>query len=329
MSSHNHNENTAASPSFVSIVLILTFVIILGIMSFGTFPTPVVEADDETSIAVAEVATDAPLPTETDLPPTATVEVQTSLPTNTPTAVPTATIEPTVEPVLESTAEENASTTSNSEYDPDVVAHGESLFVSCAACHGPDGLGVPNLGKNLVESEFVHSLSDEELVDFIKTGRPIWDAENTTGIDMPPKGGNPTLTDDDILAIVAYLRTLGSTSDMGEVEESQEEPVDNGSVETAAYDPEAVAHGQSLFLACGACHGQDGMGLPNLGKPLVDSEFIESSTDEELADFIKTGRPIWDPLNTTGIDMPPKGGNPTLTDDDILAIVAYIRNLNE
>ena len=104
---------------------------------------------------------------------------------------------------------ENAITTSDSEYDPDVVAHGESLFVGCSACHGPDGQGVPNLGKPLVGSEFVDSLTDNELVDFIKTGRPIWDPLNTTGVDMPPKGGNPTLTDEHILAIVTYLRSLG------------------------------------------------------------------------------------------------------------------------
>ena len=49
---------------------------------------------------------------------------------------------------------------------------------------------------------------DDELLTFIKTGRPIWDAENTTGIDMPPKGGNPALNDDDIVAIIAYIRSL-------------------------------------------------------------------------------------------------------------------------
>jgi len=205
MSSHDQNDNTAASPNFVSIVLILTFVLTFGILSFGNFPAPVVEADEEGSVAVADVATDVPLPTATDMPPTAT-----PLPTHTPTVVPTATLLPTIEPTAEpeSTTDEGADT-ANIDYDPDVVAHGETMFVACAACHGPDGKGVPNLGKNLVDSEFVDSLSDDELVDFIKVGRPIWDPLNTTGIDMPPKGGNPALSDDEILAIVAYIRSLG------------------------------------------------------------------------------------------------------------------------
>jgi len=51
-------------------------------------------------------------------------------------------------------------------------------------------------------------LSDAELVEFIKMGRSVGDPANTTGVDMPPKGGSPSLSDQDIYDIVAYLRTL-------------------------------------------------------------------------------------------------------------------------
>lgn len=89
------------------------------------------------------------------------------------------------------------------------AAAGEPLFQStCAACHGPDGKGLPNLGKDFTGSEFVTEQSDAELVAFIKEGRPVSDPANTTGVDMPPKGGNPTLTDEDLFDIVAYIRTL-------------------------------------------------------------------------------------------------------------------------
>lgn len=325
MSSHNHNN--AASPSFVGIVLILTFVITLGIMSFGTFPVPLVEADDDQVVAVAEVATDVPEATATEVPSSPTpvpTETNTSEPTAVPTHTPTA--EPTAVPEQSDLEDSSASTA----YDVDTIAYGETLYGSCGACHGADALGIPNLGKNLIESEFIHSLTDEELVDFIKTGRPMWDAENTTGIDMPAKGGNPALSDDDIFAIVAYLRTLGSTPEVGEVaEEIQDEEIANESVDVATYDPSLVAQGEALFLACGACHASDGSGIPNLGKSLIESEFVDSLTDEDLVDFIKTGRPMWDADNTTGIDMPAKGGNPALSDEDIYAIVVYIRSLNQ
>ena len=202
MSSHNQNDHNAASSNFVSFVLVITFIIIFGIMSFGTFPEAHVVAEGGEAVAVAEIATDIPLPTETELPATVTL-IPTVIPTNTPIDVPT------IEPTLHSASvADNSTVVSASEYDPDEVAYGQSLFLTCTACHGPDGKGLPNLGKNLVESEFVHSLSDDELVDFIKTGRPLWDPLNTTGIDMPAKGGNPVLMDEDILAIVAYIRSL-------------------------------------------------------------------------------------------------------------------------
>jgi disulfide bond formation protein DsbB len=88
-------------------------------------------------------------------------------------------------------------------------ATGQSLFMStCAACHGPDGRGVPGLGKNLVESEFVTDKNDQELIEFIKTGRNAADPLNTTGVTMPPKGGRASLTDEDLYHIVAYLRSI-------------------------------------------------------------------------------------------------------------------------
>jgi hypothetical protein len=51
--------------------------------------------------------------------------------------------------------------------------------------------------------------------------------------------------------------------------------------------------------------------------------------DAELLEFVKTGRPVGDPLNTTGVDMPPKGGNPALSDVQILDIIAHIRTLQQ
>ena len=90
----------------------------------------------------------------------------------------------------------------------DAVA-GEPLFNStCSACHGPDAKGLPNLGKDLTTSDFLKSQTDDEIHAFILIGRPIDHPENTQGVDMPPKGGNPALSDDDIFDIIAYLRTI-------------------------------------------------------------------------------------------------------------------------
>lgn len=90
------------------------------------------------------------------------------------------------------------------------------------------------------------------------------------------------------------------------------------------------AKGKTLFgITCMACHGPDGRGLPNLGLPLHTSEFVTSNTDQQIVDFIKVGRMPGTPGAKTMIPMPPKGGNPTLTDDQLHDIVAFIRQLQQ
>lgn len=188
-----------------------------------------------------------------------------------------------------------------------------ALFVSsCSACHGADGAGVEGLGKSLRDSVWSKSKSDDELLAFLKQGRPIWDAENTTGIDMPPKGGNPALTDEELRSIIRHIRALQG-----------ETPATSAPKTSVLSGP-----GASLFVSsCSACHGVLGTGVEGLGKSLKDSAWVKGKNDDELFAFIKQGRPIWDAENTTGIDMPPKGGNPALSDDDLRLIIAHMRRL--
>lgn len=93
----------------------------------------------------------------------------------------------------------------------------------------------------------------------------------------------------------------------------------------------SLARGERAYQeVCAACHGADGHGLPGLGKDLVTpSDWFKEQDDESLVQFLKVGRPAFDPLNTTKVDMPPRGGNPALTDDDLMAIVLYLRSLQE
>lgn len=137
-----------------------------------------------------------------------------------------------------------------------------------------------------------------------------------------------------ILALMVTLALVlvacgGESADTGN---GNEEPAagngDSGEVETvSAGDP--VAGEEQYNQVCIACHGPGGEGVEGLGKPFTTSEFVASQSDQELLEFIKQGRPIDHPDNTTGVDMPPKGGNPALTDDQIMDIIAYIRTLQE
>lgn len=89
------------------------------------------------------------------------------------------------------------------------AARGQTLFTStCSTCHGPDATGIVGLGKNLTTSTFVAERTDAQMLEFIKTGRPASDPANTTGVDMPPRGGNPALTDQDLVDIISFVRTV-------------------------------------------------------------------------------------------------------------------------
>ena len=100
-------------------------------------------------------------------------------------------------------------------------------------------------------------------------------------------------------------------------------------VEANLSPAELISLGQEKFISCVGCHGLDGTGLPGLGKDIVSSTFAQELNDDELLTFIKTGRSASDPLNTTGLDMPPKGGNEDLSDADIRAIVAWLRSIQK
>jgi disulfide bond formation protein DsbB len=84
----------------------------------------------------------------------------------------------------------------------------EEYLKTCTACHGPRGEAKPRLGKDLRISKFIAEKSDSQLVMFLKLGRNTWEPDNTTGVAMPPKGGNPMITDQDLGNIAQYIRFL-------------------------------------------------------------------------------------------------------------------------
>ena len=79
---------------------------------------------------------------------------------------------------------------------------------------------------------------------------------------------------------------------------------------------------------CRNCHGADLQGVAGLGRPLAPSLFVVENTEDELAAFIAIGRPADVPDNTQGVAMPPKGGNPSLSAQDLLNVAAYLKAQN-
>lgn len=77
---------------------------------------------------------------------------------------------------------------------------------ACASCHGPNAEGVAGLGTALANSEFIEQRSDTELLAMIRTGRGLTDPANTSGLVMPPSGGRPDLSEQQMLSIIEVIR---------------------------------------------------------------------------------------------------------------------------
>lgn len=103
-------------------------------------------------------------------------------------------------------------------------------------------------------------------------------------------------------------------------------PAAQSRVTTAAAE-QAAAGARLYAQSCAVCHGPDAEGVAGLGNALVGNEFVASHSDDGLAAFLIEGRSATDPVNQTGVAMPPRAGRPDLTDDDFLAIITFLRTL--
>ena len=85
--------------------------------------------------------------------------------------------------------------------------------------------------------------------------------------------------------------------------------------------------GQQLFNAqCIACHGVDARGVDGLGVSLVDSDFVASSSQDDLIAFLKVGRMANDPATVTGLVMP---GFAWIAAPDLAALAGQVKRIAE
>lgn len=226
------------------------------------------------------------------------------------------------------------------------VQDGRTLYLtSCSACHGPDARGVIGIGKDLVDSEFVHGLTDEELHDFITVGRGLNDPLNTTGMVMPAKGANPALTDDNIDQIIAFIRTTADPSlimdsetvavvpDGGSTQPEAEplppfQPLDVSGLPLSSDSPRRTSTEFDVEFAylwsCSGCHGAAGEGIEGVGPSLVESPLVTDEDTDVLFDFIVNGNPMVNPEED--FPHPVRGEYPALTDEQIRELVGYIHS---
>ncbi len=83
------------------------------------------------------------------------------------------------------------------------VPNGEQIYnQNCVACHGMDGKGTIPGAPDFTTKGGVLSSPDKLLVDRIMNGYQ----SPGSPMAMPAKGGNPSLSRKDILAVLAYMR---------------------------------------------------------------------------------------------------------------------------
>jgi ubiquinol-cytochrome c reductase cytochrome c subunit len=158
----------------------------------------------------------------------------------------------------------------------------------CSSCHGVSGTGVDERGPTL-ENEGTAA------VDFVlRTGRMPMAAP-----EMQATSGPVRFSEDEILALVAYVDTLGDGAAIP-------------NVDTAAGD---LSNGGELYrLNCAACHVASGSGAPIGGNRRAPN--LVSSTPTEVGEAILVGPG----------SMPVFG---SFTPEEINDVAAYIEHLGE
>ncbi|MEY3221130.1 MAG: hypothetical protein RIT27_2487 [Pseudomonadota bacterium] len=194
---------------------------------------------------------------------------------------------------------------------PKAAAAGASRTASeiykktCMACHAAGVAGAPKVGD-----------------------QAAWDTRMAKGLDtllgsvtkglnaMPPKGGDPSLTDDEIKATIKFMHD-------GAKEDAAAAPAAAPAQTAAAEEkpapkkkepaPEKSAGEKIYDTTCMACHVMGVAGAPKLGDKAAWSPRLAKGVDGLTMSVING-------LNA----MPPRAGNPQLTDADIQQAVAFM-----
>ena len=214
---------------------------------------------------------------------------------------------------------------------------GEGIYGNvCSACHASGEAGAPIRG----EEDAWAARTEQGFATLVDH------AINGIGA-MPAKGGNASLSDEEVEAAVAYMvepvmevPELGGSDEAASEEAGSEEAAaeetaaaegdaaaeeemaandDAASEEDAAASEEASGgsdlDGEALYASsgCVACHDNGVAGAPTKGDSEAWAARLEKGADELYASAI----------NGIGA-MPAKGGNPNLSDEEVMAVVDYL-----
>src|SRR2546427_2826436 len=163
---------------------------------------------------------------------------------------------------------------------------GEQVYKAvCTNCHQTGVAGAPKLGDKAAWAPLVKEGLNELVGEAIKGVRA-----------MPPRGGDASLTDEEVARAVAYMANQAGAKFKQPAAASQK------------------ADGKKVYeTTCSACHASGVAGAPKLGDKAAWAPHLMHGTDGLLQSALK-GKGA----------MPPKGGNPSLSDDEVRAALEFM-----
>ena len=206
---------------------------------------------------------------------------------------------------------------------------GQQVFGQvCKTCHEPGIAGAPKAGD---KSAWAPRIAEGEAT---LVSHAINGFQGKTGV-MPPKGGNPSLTDDEVHRAVVYM------ADQSGANWKEPAPTQTAAAAPAPTPAPAPAPSPTSVVSASNVPSQPapraaGTGGSAEGKGVYD-ETCHVCHATGLAGSPKFGdKAAWAPRIATGMPalynaalhglnaMPPKGGNASLTDAQVKAAVDYM-----
>jgi cytochrome c5 len=203
----------------------------------------------------------------------------------------------------------------------------EIVSTVCSACHGTGVMGAPKLGdKTVWEPRLAQGF--DTLVSHATHGFKA----------MPAKGGDASLTDAQVRGAVADMvaqaglpvpeqAASSAAASSGSAPGSSPQPAAAPSAQPGSApqaSTEAASGGQDLAQGkqvysqtCFACHGMGVAGAPKLGDAAAWKARIEKGMQTLVTHAVQGFQ------GSQGV-MPPKGGNPSLSDQQVADAVAYM-----
>ncbi|MGB1884158.1 MAG: c-type cytochrome [Gammaproteobacteria bacterium] len=189
---------------------------------------------------------------------------------------------------------------------------GKSTYNSvCFACHAQGIAGAPKYGDATAWADRLAKGRDTNVANAINgfTG--------SAGL-MPAKGGNPALSDEAVAAAVDYMLEAAGGEAAPTAEPAAAAPSADAAVEEAAATTADSGRGKEVYdAACFVCHTPGAAGAPKLGDGTAWGPRIEKGVDALYNNSINGF------MGSNGM-MPPKGGRPDFSDEDVKAAVDFM-----